>query len=188
MRSRSDAILVGSGTALADDPELTARRGGRVVHRPARVLVDSQLRVPANAKLYGGEEGRTLVLCARTAPESRRGAVRRRGAQLVPIASRGKAGLDLRRGLVALAEHGLCEILVEGGGRLAASLLREDLVDEVHWFVAPRFIGADGRPALGDLLLSRLAATPRLGDVVVRRVGADLHLTGRPLSSGGGKR
>lgn len=183
LRARSDAILIGSGTALADDPSLTARRGDRVVHRPARVLVDSRLRVPPTAALYGGEGGRTLVLCARTAAERRRRALERRGALLLPVAGRAGA-LDLRRGLEALAEQGLCEVLVEGGGRLAAALLREELVDEVHWFVALRFIGADGLPALGPLELPGLAATPRLADVEVRRVGEDLHVVGRPALAG----
>ena len=88
-------------------------------------------------------------------------------------------GLDLARALSLLAERGVTEVLAEGGGQLAASLLREGLVDEVHWFLAPRLIGGDGQPALGALSLARLAVTPRLADVRVRRVGADLHLCGR---------
>ncbi|MGH0028688.1 MAG: bifunctional diaminohydroxyphosphoribosylaminopyrimidine deaminase/5-amino-6-(5-phosphoribosylamino)uracil reductase RibD [Myxococcota bacterium] len=185
LRARSDAVMVGAGTAAADDPALTARRGGRVVHRPVRVLVDPGLRVPPTAKLYAGS-ARTLVLCARSAPARRRSRLEKGGATLLPVPKRG-GGLDLDRGLAALAEEGVCELLVEGGGRLAASLLRRELVDEVHWFLAPRFLGADGRPALGDLGLARLAQAPELVDVVVRRVGSDLHVRGRPAGGGRAK-
>lgn len=178
LRARSDAILVGSRTALADDPQLTARRGGRVVHRPVRLLVDSQLRVPASARLYRGEAGRTWVLCSRSAADARARRLERRGAVVLRIASRG-GRLDLRRAVAELGKRGLSEVLVEGGGGLAAALLRSQLVDEVHWFVAPRLLGADGVPALGALGLSRLARAPELAEVTVRRVGGDLHLCGR---------
>ena len=86
--------------------------------------------------------------------------------------------LDLRRALTELARLGLSELLVEGGGELAASLWREELVDELHWFLAPKLIGADGVPALGGLGLRALADARTLGDLRVRRVGEDLHIWG----------
>jgi diaminohydroxyphosphoribosylaminopyrimidine deaminase/5-amino-6-(5-phosphoribosylamino)uracil reductase len=187
LRSRSDAILVGSGTALADDPELYARRGGRIVHRPLRVVADSLLRLPLASRLLRGEASRTWLLCSRAAPASRRRALEARGAELIPVRRRGR-GLDLSHGLSLLAQRGVTEILVEGGGVLAASLLREGLVDEVHWFVAPRLIGGDGRPALAALTLDRLARAPELVDLQVRRVGADLYLRGRLAQREGASR
>jgi diaminohydroxyphosphoribosylaminopyrimidine deaminase/5-amino-6-(5-phosphoribosylamino)uracil reductase len=87
-------------------------------------------------------------------------------------------GLDLRRGLVRLAREGLTEILVEGGGAVAAALVRAGLVDELHWFVAPRLLGGDGRAALGPLGIGSLAQTPFLRDARLRRVGGDLYLWG----------
>jgi diaminohydroxyphosphoribosylaminopyrimidine deaminase/5-amino-6-(5-phosphoribosylamino)uracil reductase len=178
LRAGVDAILVGAETALADDPELTARRGGRVMHRPVRVVADSRLRVPPTAKLYRGEVPRTHVLCSRAAPAARRRAIAARGAVLVDVPRRGR-GLDLARGLALLAEHGITELLVEGGGVLAAALLRDSLVDEVHWFVGPKLIGSEGRPALGALGVGALADAPRLCDVRVRRLGDDVHIRGR---------
>jgi diaminohydroxyphosphoribosylaminopyrimidine deaminase/5-amino-6-(5-phosphoribosylamino)uracil reductase len=183
LRARSDALMVGSQTALADDPELTARRGTRVLRRPLRVLVDSRLRVPAGARLYQGGAGRTLVLCSRGASAARRRRIAATGAQLVEVPGRG-GQLDLRRGLRLLAKAGLSEVLVEGGGGLAAALLREGLVDEVHWFVAPRLLGGDARPSLGALGLSRLARAHRLHGVELRRVGEDLYLRGRLAERG----
>jgi diaminohydroxyphosphoribosylaminopyrimidine deaminase/5-amino-6-(5-phosphoribosylamino)uracil reductase len=178
LRARVDALLVGSGTALADDPELTARRDGRVVHRPVRVLVDARLRVPADARLHRGGEGRSWVLCGSTAAAARRRALAAAGARVLEVPLRGRH-VDLRRALRRLAREGLTEILVEGGGELAAALLRALLVDEVHWFTAPRLIGSDGRPALGALGVGSLAAAPGLTRAQVRRLGGDVHLVGR---------
>jgi len=177
LRSRMDAIAVGSGTALADDPELTARRNGRIVHRPVRVLVDGRLQVAPDARLYRGEAARTWVLCARRAAAARRRALSRVGAVLIDVPRRGRH-LDLKRGLAELADRGLTQVLFEGGGGLAAVLLREDLVDEVHWFLSPQLIGSDGVASLGELRLRALADAYRLTAVEVRRVGCDLHLRG----------
>jgi len=178
LRERVDAVVVGSGTALADDPELTARRAGRVLHRPVRVVVDSRLRVRPDARLYRGEVGRSWVLCAPQAPASRRRALEAVGAVILQVPVRA-GGLDMGRALRRLAREGLTEILVEGGGRLAAALLRGGLVDELHWFTAPRLIGAEGAPALDSLGVRDLARAPRLEDLRVRRVGEDLHWVGR---------
>jgi diaminohydroxyphosphoribosylaminopyrimidine deaminase/5-amino-6-(5-phosphoribosylamino)uracil reductase len=182
LRARADAILIGSGTALADDPELTARRGGRVMHRPVRVLVDSRLRVPPDARLHRGADGRSWVLCAPGAPASRRRALAAAGVRLLEVGSRG-GHLDLRRALAVLAREGLTEVLVEGGAGLAAALLRAGRVDEVHWFAAPRLLGGDARAALGPLALRSLAASVDLEDVRVRRAGRDVHLRGRVRSA-----
>ena len=186
LRARVDGIMVGSETVLADDPELSARSGRRILHRPIRVLVDSRLRVPPDARLYRGEPGQTWVLCAKQAPASRRRALAERGARVLEVPSR-KAQLDLRRAVAALGRAGLTEVLVEGGGQLAAALLRDALVDEVHWFVAARLLGQDGRPALGALGTNALARTPRLQQVRVRRIGDDVHVRG-PLGAARGDR
>jgi diaminohydroxyphosphoribosylaminopyrimidine deaminase/5-amino-6-(5-phosphoribosylamino)uracil reductase len=178
LRAETDAILVGAGTARADDPELTARRGERVVHRPVRVLADAELRVPPASRLFRGEPGRAWVLCARSAPAARRRGLERCGAVLIPTPRR-RGRLDLRWAFEELARRGLTEVLVEGGGELAASLLREDLVDELHWFVAPRLLGGDARPAVGALGLRSLAEARSLGDLRVRRLGSDLVLRAR---------
>jgi diaminohydroxyphosphoribosylaminopyrimidine deaminase/5-amino-6-(5-phosphoribosylamino)uracil reductase len=184
LRSRVDAVMVGAATARADDPELTARRGTRVVHRPVRVVVDSKLTLPASARLYRGGAGAAWVLCGLRPPAARRSAVEARGAKLLPVRQRGGA-LDLRAGLRCLAREGLSEILVEGGGELAAALLRARLVDEVHWFAAPRFLGGDARAALGPLGIGRLARSPQLAELRVRRVGRDVYFVGTLARAGG---
>ena len=98
---------------------------------------------------------------------------------------RTRGGLDLRAGLRLLGREGLSEILVEGGGELAAGLLRARLVDEVHWFAAPRLLGGDARAALGALGVGRLASSPQLSELRVRRVGRDVHFIGTLAAAGG---
>ena len=177
LRARTDAILVGSLTALADDPELVARRGERVVARPIRVLVDSQLRVPASVKLYADGADRTWVLSGKSAAASRRKALERTAARVLTVATR-DGHIALKPALERLAREGLTQVLVEGGGELAAALLRRELVDELHWFVAPTLIGSEGVPALGEQRVRVLADALELSDVKTRRVGKDLYLRG----------
>ncbi len=183
LRAATDALVVGSGTAIADDPALTARRDGRVVHRPVRVLVDGRLRVPRDCALYTAPDPeRTWVLYRRDARGAR---VRERtGVRMLPVAAaRGRSRhLDLGRALERLAREGLTRVLVEGGGGLGAALLRAGLVDEIHWFSAPLLLGASGRPALGELPVPSLGDAHRLGEARVERVGEDLYWRARPTS------
>jgi diaminohydroxyphosphoribosylaminopyrimidine deaminase/5-amino-6-(5-phosphoribosylamino)uracil reductase len=177
LRARVDAIAVGSRTARIDDPELVARRGGRVVHAPTRIVVDSQLRLPVAARMLdGAQPGQTWVLGARGASARRRNALTKAGARVVDVAARG-AHLDLRAAWAALGALGVNELLVEGGGELAAALLRAGLVDRLHVFLAPMLIGADGVPVLGVMGVARLDDAARLGGVVWRKLGDDLLMT-----------
>jgi diaminohydroxyphosphoribosylaminopyrimidine deaminase/5-amino-6-(5-phosphoribosylamino)uracil reductase len=183
LRGRVDAVWVGSETALADDPALTARIGSRIAHRPVRLVADTRLRLPPTARLLRGAPGSAWVLCGADAARRRRDALEAAGARVLVMARAGRH-LDLRRTLRRLAREGLTEILVEGGGRLAAELVRKSLVDELHWFAAPTLIGGDGLPALASLGVRSLRSAPRLETVSVRRVGDDLHWIARPRESG----
>jgi len=178
LRRRTDAVWIGVETALADDPELTARVGGRVVHRPVRLVADTRLRLAPAARMLRGAPGQTWVLCGAGAPRARRRALETAGARVLELPRQGDH-LDLRRAVRRLGQEGLTEILVEGGGQLAAGLLRASLVDELHWFTAPLVLGGDGRAALGDLGVRALASAPRLASVSLRRVGDDAHWVGR---------
>ena len=175
LRARTDAIAIGSRTLLADDPELCARRGGRVVHRPLRVVVDSSLRTPAAARILDAERPQTaVILCARDAPASRRARLERAGARVIAVRKRG-SHLDLAAAWHELGQLGVNECLVEGGGGLAAALLRAGLVDRMHFFLAPLLIGGDGRAVLAGLGVRRLREALRPKSWTVRRVGPDLH-------------
>ncbi len=178
LRARADAVVVGSGTVRADDPELTARRNGLVVRRPIRVVVDSGLAIPVGRRLFRGHDAaHTWVLAAPRAPAERRRRLEAGGVRVLPIPRRGRH-LDLPRALALLAEEGLTSLFVEGGGGLAAALLRGCLVDEIHWFAAPALIGGDGLPAVAPLHLSRLSSRIRLEVRSVGRMGEDLYIHG----------
>ncbi|MCZ7618563.1 MAG: bifunctional diaminohydroxyphosphoribosylaminopyrimidine deaminase/5-amino-6-(5-phosphoribosylamino)uracil reductase RibD [Myxococcota bacterium] len=180
LRARTDAVMIGSSTALADDPELTARRGARVLHRPVRVLFDSALRVGPEARMFRDEPARSWVLCSRAAPAVRRAKLTARGVRLLALRPTRNGRPALRAALARLGAEGLGTLLVEGGGELAAALWREGLVDELLWIAAPLLIGAEGRPAIGPLGVTALAAAPRFRVQRVRRLGADLLLEARP--------
>jgi diaminohydroxyphosphoribosylaminopyrimidine deaminase/5-amino-6-(5-phosphoribosylamino)uracil reductase len=179
LRSAQDAILVGSGTVLADDPELSARRGGRVVHRPVRVVVDSRLHTPPEARVVrGAKVSPTWILCARDAPAARSRRLAEAGVRVLPVRRRG-GHLDLARVCATLAREGLTTVLCEGGGRLAAGLIRAGLADEIHWIAAPKLLGSDARAGLGELGLRRLSEAVLLEDARFRRLGPDLHVRAR---------
>jgi diaminohydroxyphosphoribosylaminopyrimidine deaminase/5-amino-6-(5-phosphoribosylamino)uracil reductase len=178
LRDGVDAVMVGSATAVADDPALTVRRPGRAAREraPVRVLVDSSLKVPATARLYTDPfaEQTWVLTAARHAGRhfaARAGA----GARALAVATRG-GHVEMGAALTCLGEAGLTHVLVEGGGGLAAALLEARLVDELHWFVAPSLLGGDARPALGPLRIDALRDAPGLQDLRVRRIGPDLYL------------
>ena len=175
LRARHDAILVGSGTVLADDPDLTCRIPGMERVPMLRVLADARLRTPLSA---------WLVATARQAPSCIVTVPGHPPAALAPFIAAGVAvqtapageggGVDLRALLAALAQRGVTRVLAEGGAGLAAGLLRAGLVDRLAWFHAPGVMGAEGWPAAEGLRLAALAAMPRFRRVALTPLGADV--------------
>ncbi len=178
LRDEHDAVMIGSETARVDDPALTVRApDGRLLREPIRIVIDSRLRTPSAAQLLSAlSPERSWLVCRRGARGRRR--VEATGARVIEVVARRDGKVDLRRALRALAREGLTRVLVEGGGGLAAALLRSDLVDEVHWMLAPRLIGGDGRPGLGPLELERLSQAIAIDLLALRRRDDDLHLHG----------
>lgn len=173
MRLSHDAVLVGSGTARADDPDLTVRDMG-AVRQPVRIVIDSQLRHSPDSRL-GRTAGAVPVWLIHTeaAPMPARAGWAATGARLIEVPGR-DGHADLTAALRALAAEGLTRIFCEGGADLAAALIRERLVDDLAHFGAGALIGSEGRAALGPLALERLAEAPRLTLVETRPVGADV--------------
>ena len=173
LRLTHDAVMVGSGTALADDPDLTARNLG-ADHQPIRVLLDRNLRHDPTSRLgRTARETPVWVLHAPDAPKDRQAGWEASGARLLPCPVN-DTGLDLTDALKTLASEGLTRILSEGGGTIAATLLKADLVDEVVQFTAGKLIGAEGIPSLGAMALSALAAAPQFTLAENRSVGTDI--------------
>lgn len=186
LRDQVDAIVVGIGTVLADDPQLTTRgvRGGR---DPIAVVVDSQLRTPPRARLLGAGADRRVILATTTsAPASRQRRLEAAGAEVwrLPAPRRGASAgrVDLRVLLRRLGRAGLTSVLVEGGGTLHAGMIEADLVDELRLYLAPIVVGGPAPSWVGGAGITRLAAAPRwafagvveplAGDRLVRLVRA----------------
>jgi diaminohydroxyphosphoribosylaminopyrimidine deaminase/5-amino-6-(5-phosphoribosylamino)uracil reductase len=178
LRARYDAIMVGTGTALADDPQLTCRLPGLGHRSPVRVALDRQLRIPLNAHLIA--EARavpTWIVTLPTADPGRCAGLRDRGVEVIDVEPDAAGGIDIGGTLAVLGGRGITRLLVEGGARLAASLLRARLVDRLLWFHAPRLIGGDGLPAVAALGIAVLAEAPAFEPLSVERVGADVLTT-----------
>jgi diaminohydroxyphosphoribosylaminopyrimidine deaminase / 5-amino-6-(5-phosphoribosylamino)uracil reductase len=171
LRAAHDAVVIGAGTAVADDPELTVRLEGFKGVQPARVVLDTRQRLsPASRLALTAREIPTyLVSPYRLRVEL--SAVGVRGV-LAPGAGQGRP--EMAEVVAALAGLGLKRLFVEGGGEVAASLLRAELVDRLEWFRAPLLLGGDGRPGVGDLALDALADAPRLRRVDLRVLGDDV--------------
>ncbi|MEH6695153.1 MAG: RibD family protein [Hyphomonas sp.] len=169
LRAEHDAVLVGIGTVLADDPLLTARTVPMPKKQPVRIVADSSGRTPRNSRLVQSISNGPVVVATAGQPQD------------ILAAS----GVDIWRcgngtrvdvtSLVRRAEvEGITSILLEGGGTLSASFIRAGLVDEIAWFRAPILIGGDGLPALGTLGLDDLAAASRWRPVATERIGDDV--------------
>ncbi|MGH6988730.1 MAG: bifunctional diaminohydroxyphosphoribosylaminopyrimidine deaminase/5-amino-6-(5-phosphoribosylamino)uracil reductase RibD [Stellaceae bacterium] len=176
LRATHDAVLIGVGTAVADDPELTCRLPGMADRQPVRIVIDPGLRLPLTAKLVStAAMAPTWVVTRNGGDGARLRAFRRAGVELIEMSgSNTDEGLDLDLALQALGLKGLTRILVEGGARLAAGLLRRDLVDRVAWFHAPTVIGDDGIGAMAALGLDDLAKAPRFMREATSSVDDDL--------------
>lgn len=187
-RADADAVAVGLGTALADDPRLTARDVDGPVRPPARVVFDTTARLPLDAALVrdAADGPPVIVLAGEAAPADRVAALRERGVEVEVLPGDAPGRLDA--GLRALGARGVQSLFVEGGAVLAGALVAAGAVDRVAWFLAPMLIGGDGAPsALAGEGVRELAAAPRLIDTRTEDVGGDVLVTGRlrPLPGGG---
>lgn len=175
LRAEHDAILVGGGTALADDPRLDVRLPGLEMRSPLRVVLDGSLRLPAGHDLVAGAGVRPTLLLTRPGhPRARLAAYEAAGVELAEIETGADGLLPLEDVLRRLGERGLTRLLVEGGGRIAAGLFRAGLVDRLVWYHAPTVIGGDGLAAVADYGLASLADLARFRRTSAAPVGADL--------------
>lgn len=177
LRDHYDAILVGVGTVLADDPELTARLPAGDGKNPLRVVVDSAARTPLAAKVVADGKAPTLFAVAEDAPAGRLTALRSAGCEVLPL-PRGLTGVDLRALWRTLGERGVTSVLIEGGATINAAALAAGIVDKIHAFVAPKIIGGTAAPGpVGGEGLADLAGAVLLEDATCEKVGDDILIT-----------
>jgi diaminohydroxyphosphoribosylaminopyrimidine deaminase/5-amino-6-(5-phosphoribosylamino)uracil reductase len=173
LRATSDAILIGIGTALADDPLLTCRLPGMAEQSPVRVVLDADLRLPLTSRLVQSAADTPLwVVAGREAAAEQELALRRVGVDVLRVDRMGDR-LNLRGGLEVLAARGVTRLMVEGGPTVAASFANSDLVDELILFRSPNPIGADGIDALEGVALAQLTQAKHLQSRGVEPIGVD---------------
>jgi riboflavin-specific deaminase-like protein len=173
LRAACDAVLVGVGTILADDPRLTVRLVPGA--SPIRVVLDPRLRLPDDARVLDADGVTTIVTTGASSAE-RRDELRRRGVSVVVVPA-GPDGLDLRATLEALFDDGIRSLLVEGGARVITSFLSLGLADRLVVAIAPRVMGS-GTDAVNDLGITEVASSIRLERRAVHVAGDDVLIAG----------
>ncbi len=176
-RAWVDAVMVGSGTVLADDPSLTARPGGQLAtHQPLRVILDAHARVSPDAAVFR-QPGHTLVATTASAPPAWKREIVRAGGQLIDCEP-GGTGINLDQLLAALAQRNIMSIWAEGGATLLGSLFEGAHADELWAFIAPLIVGGDGLPAVGGHGPAHIADALRLREPQVELLPPDVLVRG----------
>jgi len=180
LRASHDAIMVGTGTVVADDPQLTCRLPGLGHRSPVRVVIDRHLRIPPAARIIADAHlAPTWVVTLRSADPGRRAAFLANGVTLIDFNDDGEGQIDLAAALGVLGERGITRLLVEGGARLAAAFFRARLVDRLVWVHAPLVIGGDGIPAIAGFDLAALADARAFERLSTETIGDDVLTTFR---------
>ena len=176
LRASHDAVLVGLGTIIADDPQLTTR----LVDGPSplRVVADSRLRIPVTAKVLQDGAAPTMVVTTDQAPEDRRHELARLGVDVAVVGRNPEGHIDVEDLTRVLAGRGIRSLLVEGGAEMITSMLRARLCDRLVVCIAPRVLGK-GIEAIGDLGIERLRDALTFSRVSVERYGDDIILDGQ---------
>ncbi len=179
LRNTFDAILVGRGTLLADNPSLTTRlqEGG---HDPVRVVLDSTLQIPLDAKiLHLSSKASTYIICNATADAEKKASLSAlQNVHVQVLDTQEGGGVNLKSLLRFLGEQGVCSLLVEGGAKIHSSFLKQHLVDRVMLFVAPLFAGSSGISLLDNFPVSNRENAPVLHNICYTAYGEDLLVQG----------
>ena len=178
MRAWSNAVVVGIGTVLADDPALTCRLRGYTGPQPLRVIVDSAGRTPLDAHVLDDAAPTLVVTTAKASEESLQG-IRARGAEVAQLPAR-EGRVDLAALLQDLGGRGITDVLIEGGPTLIGELVERRLVDKYVFYIAPKLLGQVGLSAIAGLVAPNIADARELTITSVRRTGADVKIEARP--------
>ena len=186
LRDRVDAIMVGVGTILADDPSLTTRLKNKKGKNPLRIVLDTRLRTPEDARIINDEffKGTLLVVGDKVAGE-KLDRLRKKGISILPCPTKDER-LDLQTLMDKLGRMAIMSLLVEGGSFVLGSLIRERLVDKFHLFKAPKILGGnDGIPMASGPGVRYMRDCVTLQKMRLRRFGEDLLITGYPVYARG---
>jgi diaminohydroxyphosphoribosylaminopyrimidine deaminase/5-amino-6-(5-phosphoribosylamino)uracil reductase len=179
LRHQVDAILVGVGTVMADDPQLTTRLPSGKGQDPTRIVLDSSLRLPLSAQVLTQEStALTWIVCTNAAPPEKMAAIQSLGAEVI-LAPAQNHRVDLTALLALLGKRRINSLLVEGGAEVHGAFFDARLVDKFHLFLAPKFIGGRQAPGiLGGQGITNLQQAPLARDLSIRRFGPDILISG----------
>ncbi len=180
LRDHHDAVLVGIGTVLADDPWLTARLPG--ARDPIRIVIDTHLRTPPTAHLLPKKTGpRTILVCGQQASAEREAALVAKGAEIWRLRTHRNGRIDLYPLMAMLADTGICSVLVEGGGEIHAYMLERRFADELVIYLAPKIVGGPAKSWVGGKGLASLASAHKfIFDSEPVNLDGDLRITAVP--------
>jgi diaminohydroxyphosphoribosylaminopyrimidine deaminase/5-amino-6-(5-phosphoribosylamino)uracil reductase len=178
LRAACDGVMVGVGTVVADDPQLTVRDAEGP--NPVRITIDSNLRTPPNCVIVTtAAEVPTWVLTTVEAPDSAEALLKSTGVDVVRVARSSEGRVDITSALCALAQRGIVKLLIEGGAELTGSVLAAGMVDELHVFIGPLLLGPRGRPGAVDWAgPTSPAEAPRIADPRWELCGRDAYVHG----------
>jgi len=178
MRSESDAILIGVNTLLRDNPRLNVRPAKKGAKQPIRVVVDTSLKSPPDARIFSSRGGRVIIATSRNASEKRAKALEKRGAEIVRLRER-KGVVSLKALMKSLAKSDVVTVLLEGGSTLYSEALSLGLVDRAAIFFAPLLIGGSDRFSVfkgkGVRILKEAL---RIDDITFRKLGDNIYIEG----------
>ncbi len=176
-RAWVDAVIVGSGTVIADDPSLTARPGGLLSPRqPVRIILDGRGRIPAQASVFG-QPGITIVATTRASSPAWRASITSAGGTILECEP-ADPGVNMQQLMRVLGARGILSVWVEGGPQVLGSLFDEGLVNETWAFIAPKILGGDARTAVAGLGVPFVADAHQLREIQVERLGDDVLVRG----------
>ncbi len=176
LRNEADALLVGIGTVLADNPSLDCRVKGGI--NPFRVIIDSSLKIPLNAKLLKHKDNRTIIAATEKAGRKKIGQLTSLGVKVITIKSR-QGKVDLKKLMKELGKLAITSVMIEGGSTINASALSSKIVDKVFVFIAPKIIGGtDSIPSIGGKSPSLLKSAYQLKDIRTLSFGDDILIEG----------
>lgn len=177
LRNESDGILVGIGTILKDDPLLTPRiKGGK---NPFRIVLDSQLRIPDQARVLQKIPEKTILVTSEGAPDQKIEEFKKKGSQVLVLETV-EGRINLRALLFRLGEMGITSLLVEGGSEVNGSFLREGLMDKLLLFLSPKLLGGQALEMFGGRGVEKLEDAYQIDHIKVKKVGEDLLIEGYP--------
>ncbi|SDO81756.1 bifunctional diaminohydroxyphosphoribosylaminopyrimidine deaminase/5-amino-6-(5-phosphoribosylamino)uracil reductase RibD [Desulforhopalus singaporensis] len=181
LRDVVDGIMVGSATAIIDNPSLTTRLNDKKGKDPVRIILDSHLAVPLSSTIFNQESSAPVwLVCGKNVSNEKTARFRDKNIEIIQVDG-DENGLDLRQVLTVLGKRDICSVLVEGGARLHGAFLRKRLYDYAHLFYAPLFAGDRGVPLVSSFEVKDRESAPRLEHPQMKRLGEDFMVSGKIL-------